>query len=90
MAPAVIAGLSNDARVNREEMFGPMTCLIKASSYEQALHLANDTEFGLNSWHHDKLSGTRQSFPPQCHNRCCDGQSANCWHRLSCAIWWQR
>ena len=49
MAPAVMAGLSNDARVNREEMFGPMTCLIKASSYEEALHLANDTEFGLTA-----------------------------------------
>lgn len=49
MAPAVIAGLSNDARVNREEMFGPMTCLIKADSYEAALHLANDTQFGLTA-----------------------------------------
>lgn len=49
MAPAVMAGLSNDACVNREEMFGPMTCLIKASSYEEALHLANDTEFGLTA-----------------------------------------
>ena len=49
MAPAIIAGLGNDARVNREEMFGPMTCLIKASSYEQALHIANDTEFGLTA-----------------------------------------
>ena len=49
MAPAVMAGLSNDARVNREEIFGPMTCLIKASSYEEALHLANDTEFGLTA-----------------------------------------
>ena len=49
MAPAVMAGLSNDARVNREEMFGPMTCLIKASSYEEALQLANDTEFGLTA-----------------------------------------
>ena len=49
MAPALIAGLDNDARVNREEMFGPMSCLIKANSYEQALHLANDTEFGLTA-----------------------------------------
>ena len=49
MAPAVMAGLSNDACVNREEMFGLMTCLIKASSYEEALHLANDTEFGLTA-----------------------------------------
>ena len=49
MAPALIAGIDNDARVNREEMFGPMSCLIKANSYEQALHLANDTEFGLTA-----------------------------------------
>ena len=49
MAPALIAGLDNDARVNREEMFGPMSCLIKANSYDQALHLANDTEFGLTA-----------------------------------------
>ena len=49
MAPAIIAGLDNQARVNREEMFGPITCLIKATSYEQGLHLANDTEFGLTA-----------------------------------------
>ena len=49
MEPAIIAGLDNQATANREEMFGPMTCLIKASSYEQALHLANDTEFGLTA-----------------------------------------
>ena len=49
MAPAVIAGLPNSARVNVEEMFGPMTCLIKASGYEEALHLANDTQFGLTA-----------------------------------------
>lgn len=49
MAPAVMAGLDNHATVNREEMFGPMTCLIKAASYEEALTIANDTEFGLTA-----------------------------------------
>ena len=49
MAPAVIAGLGNDATPNREEMFGPMSCLLRASSYEQALHIANDTPFGLTA-----------------------------------------
>ncbi|MGC6530486.1 MAG: aldehyde dehydrogenase family protein [Candidatus Puniceispirillaceae bacterium] len=49
MAPAVIAGLPNTARCNVEEMFGPMTCLIKVSSYEEALMTANDTEFGLTA-----------------------------------------
>ncbi|MGC6517631.1 MAG: aldehyde dehydrogenase family protein [Candidatus Puniceispirillaceae bacterium] len=49
MAPCVLAGLDNDSTINREEMFGPMTCVIKASDYEEALHIANDTEFGLTA-----------------------------------------
>ena len=49
MAPAVLAGLDNQSRINVEEMFGPMTCLIKASGYEEALSLANDTKFGLTA-----------------------------------------
>lgn len=49
MAPAVFAGASNDMRINREEMFAPITCVLKAASYDEALHLANDTEFGLTA-----------------------------------------
>jgi aldehyde dehydrogenase (NAD+) len=33
--------------VNREEMFGPITCLQKISTYEEALTRANETPFGL-------------------------------------------
>ena len=49
MTPAVVAGTSNDWRVNREEMFAPIACVIKADSYDEALHLVNDTHFGLTS-----------------------------------------
>ncbi len=49
MTPAVIAGTGNDWRVNREEMFAPIACVIKADSYDEALHLVNDTHFGLTS-----------------------------------------
>ncbi len=49
MAPAVFADTRNDMRINREEMFAPITCVIKAGSYDEALHLANDTEFGLTA-----------------------------------------
>jgi alpha-ketoglutaric semialdehyde dehydrogenase len=34
-------------RIAREEIFGPVACLIRADSYEHALALANDTPFGL-------------------------------------------
>lgn len=49
MAPAVFANTRNDMRINREEMFAPITCVIKAGSYEEALAIANDSEFGLTA-----------------------------------------
>ncbi|MCH2553864.1 MAG: aldehyde dehydrogenase family protein, partial [SAR116 cluster bacterium] len=49
MTPAVVAGTSNDWRINRVEMFAPIACVIKADSYDEALHLVNDTHFGLTS-----------------------------------------
>ena len=49
MAPAVFAATRNDMVINREEMFAPITCVIKADSYDEALHIANDTEFGLTA-----------------------------------------
>ncbi|GMG81462.1 aldehyde dehydrogenase family protein [Paralimibaculum aggregatum] len=47
MAPAVFAGTRNDMRINREEMFAPITCVIRAGSYDEALAIANDSPFGL-------------------------------------------
>ncbi|MEO0498890.1 MAG: aldehyde dehydrogenase family protein [Pseudomonadota bacterium] len=48
-APAVFAGTRNDMRINREEMFAPITCVIKAADYDEALSIANDSEFGLTA-----------------------------------------
>jgi len=36
-------------RINREEVFGPVASVVRAKNYEEALTLANDTEFGLSS-----------------------------------------
>src|SRR5271166_6513651 len=36
-------------RIAREEIFGPVANVIRAKDYDEALHLANDTEFGLSS-----------------------------------------
>lgn len=49
MAPTIFAGTTNEMRVNREEMFAPISCVIKVGSYEEALATANDTEFGLTA-----------------------------------------
>lgn len=36
-------------RINREEVFGPVASVIKVKNYEEALAVANDTEFGLSA-----------------------------------------
>jgi aldehyde dehydrogenase (NAD+) len=36
-------------RIAREEIFGPVACVIAAGSYEEALALANDTPYGLTA-----------------------------------------
>ena len=47
LAPALVTGTTNAMRINREEVFGPVASVIKAKDYEEALKLANETEFGL-------------------------------------------
>jgi len=49
MTPCVVAGTKNDWRINREEMFAPIACVIKVGSYDEALNVVNDTHFGLTS-----------------------------------------
>ncbi|MGO9741638.1 MAG: aldehyde dehydrogenase family protein, partial [Roseiarcus sp.] len=47
MAPALFLDAHNHMRIAREEIFGPVAAMIAAKSYEHALELANDTDFGL-------------------------------------------
>lgn len=49
MSPAVFANTDNSMRINREEMFAPIASVIKAGSYDEALTIVNDTNFGLTS-----------------------------------------
>ena len=49
LAPALFTGVDNSMRVAREEIFGPIACVIAAKDYDEALAIANDTQFGLVS-----------------------------------------
>ncbi|MCL6284194.1 aldehyde dehydrogenase family protein [Ruegeria sp. 2012CJ41-6] len=48
-APAMFVNATNDMRTSREEIFGPCASIIKASDFDHAVALANDTKFGLSS-----------------------------------------
>ncbi len=45
--PTVIADIGPKARIFQEEIFGPVLAVTKAKDFDQALQMANDTEFGL-------------------------------------------
>ena len=49
MSPGVFLNTTNTMRINREEMFAPLTSVIKVGSYDEALATVNDTNFGLTS-----------------------------------------
>lgn len=49
LSPALFTDTTNDMRINREEVFGPVASVIKVADYDEALSVANDTEFGLSS-----------------------------------------
>ena len=49
LQPALITETTNQMRINREEVFGPVASVIRVKDYDEALHVANDTPFGLSS-----------------------------------------
>lgn len=49
MAPTLFVDTEPAMRINREEVFGPVASVIRVQGYEEALAVANDTEFGLSA-----------------------------------------
>jgi acyl-CoA reductase-like NAD-dependent aldehyde dehydrogenase len=47
--PTVLTGLTNEMPIMRDETFGPVACIMRVSSDEQAVRLANDTPYGLGA-----------------------------------------
>jgi aldehyde dehydrogenase (NAD+) len=48
--PTVFANVSNDMTIAREEVFGPVLCILPYRDEEQAIAIANDTEYGLSGY----------------------------------------
>ena len=45
--PHIFTGLTNDSQLAREEIFGPVCCVIRWTDYEKVLADANDSEYGF-------------------------------------------
>ncbi|WP_256869055.1 aldehyde dehydrogenase family protein [Sphingobium lactosutens] len=49
LAPTLITGTTAEMRVNREEIFGPVASVVRVGDLEEAIAVANGTEFGLSA-----------------------------------------
>jgi aldehyde dehydrogenase (NAD+) len=47
MTPALFTNTTNAMRINRDEAFAPLACVIKVADYDEALATLNDTQYGL-------------------------------------------
>jgi len=64
--PTVIADVDAMATISQQEIFGPVLAVIKSSNFEEALDIANNTEFGLTGAVYtssdDKIEAAKQQF----------------------------
>lgn len=49
LSPALFTETTNQMRINREEIFGPVAAVVRVKDYDEALQVANDTPFGLSA-----------------------------------------
>jgi len=52
--PTVFVNVTNDMTIAREEIFGPVLCVLTYDTEEEAIEIANDSDYGLHGW----VSGT--------------------------------
>jgi 1-pyrroline-5-carboxylate dehydrogenase len=66
IAPTVIADVAPTARISLEEIFGPVLAVIKSNGFDDALAIANNTEYGLTgaiyTSSREKLDRAREEF----------------------------
>lgn len=77
--PTVIADVAPDARIAQEEIFGPVLAVIRAANFDEALEIANNTEYGLTGAVYSKNRRRLKKAAAQFHvgnlyfNRKCTG-----------------
>jgi acyl-CoA reductase-like NAD-dependent aldehyde dehydrogenase len=63
IAPVVLTGVTHEMRIMKEEIFGPVLPVVTVDSEQEAIELANDSQFGLGAsiWTKDRAKGDRMA-----------------------------
>ncbi len=63
IAPTVLTGVTHEMRIMNEEIFGPVLPIVIVEDEDEALRMANDSQFGLGSsiWTKDRAKGERMA-----------------------------
>ena len=86
LAPALFVDATPTMRISREEIFGPVACVIRAKNYDEALAIANDTDTGLSSGIVTSSLSLRVALPASRAGRDGDGEPADRGRRLPRAV----
>ena len=65
MQPTVLEGVSPDDEISQLELFGPVTCLYRVRDFDEAVRLANSTQYGLTGAIHTTSLHRAQEFVAQ-------------------------
>lgn len=77
--PTVFGNVRNDMTIAREEIFGPVLCVIPYESLDEAIEIANDTEYGLAAyvWGGDLEQARSVAAKLRAGQVCINGQSGD-------------
>src|SRR4029450_2107893 len=60
--PTILEHVGSNDDISRSELFGPITCLYRVSTFEEAIALANDSPFGLTASIHTQSLNRAMTF----------------------------
>ena len=95
-APTVLADVTHEMRIMREETFGPVLPIMSCADDDEAVRMANDSEFGLAAsvWTRDRSRGEASGAAYSCrhgHGERCDfmlrHQRSSAWRREGQRCW---
>jgi acyl-CoA reductase-like NAD-dependent aldehyde dehydrogenase len=59
--PTIFSNVTNDMTIAREEIFGPVLCILPYDTEEEAIRIANDTPYGLSAYVFGAAAGQAQA-----------------------------